>query len=60
MITGKRIAALCLMAFAIMHLLALVIHMAKFQIVKPLSLVLGPSFMILGIWLYRSGGSKAS
>ncbi len=54
----KRFLAFCLLAFAAMHILGSVLLLIRFQTAKPLSLILGPTFLVLGIWLYKSSKKK--
>jgi len=54
----KRILSLLSLAFSLMHLLATIIFLIRFQTLKPQSLFLGTTFLILSLWLYKDSKKK--
>lgn len=54
----KRLLSLLLLAFSLLHLLAVGIFLVRFHTIKLQSLFLGTVFLVVGIWLYRASKKK--
>ena len=50
----KRIFGVLLLAFALMHLIGSALLFLRFHAIKPLSLILGPLFLLWAIVLLKS------